>query len=533
MYNSPLLQELEKKFKHKGDLPVLRDTAVKVMKITEDRVAGAPQLTRAILRDQGLTAKILKVANSIFYNPTDKEINTISKAVVLLGFDMIRSISFGLSFLEMFQKHYPHIDIKKIMAESFIAATQAMEIANVIHHPQPEEVFIAALLYRLGPMTVAYYLPEAYLKAQQLVTVSGLSTEEAEQKTLGFSFNQVGIAFAKEWGLPEGVVYALSPVNIGSSQVHSPIEQLQVIAHLSNKITQNLFTDERENDDMGRFVHNLQKCLAINQDEGIRLIEDSYKKATEVSRLFGIEVEKFKPAAALSKSNGGPPSLRDRLLDSLGKIFEGKAEKGKEDDKEDVEEDLNVSGNMEDCQPANNSDTQVSHALLQLKFLQEISMHIFGNQDINTLFNMILEGLNRGIGFDRSLLALCNHPKTRVAGRFALGIDSDNMANLIDLPINPTENIFGISFRELKPYIVQDIDSEEFRPYIPDIIRNEFKASAFVLSPIHAKGNVIGFFYADNAPSGRQITMEDFKSFIHFTLQANISLERLMIAAAK
>src|SRR3990170_4749516 len=498
MYNSPLLQELEKKFKHKGDLPVLRDTAVKVMKITEDRVAGAPQLTRAILRDQGLTAKILKVANSIFYNPTDKEINTISKAVVLLGFDMIRSISFGLSFLEMFQ----------------------------IHHPQPEEVFIAALLYRLGPMTVAYYLPEAYLKAQQLVTVSGLSTEEAEQKTLGFSFNQVGIAFAKEWGLPEGVVYALSPVNIGSSQVQAPLEQLQVIAHLSNKITQNLFTDERENGDLGRFVHNLQKCLAINQDEGIRLIEDSYKKATEVSRLFGIDVEKFKPSDTLSKSNGEPPSLRDRLLDSLGKIFEGKAEKGKEDDKGDVEEDLNVSGNMEDCQPANNSDTQVSHALLQLKFLQEISMHIFGNQDINTLFNMILEGLNRGIGFDRSLLALCNHPKTRVTGRFALGMDSDNMANLIALPINPTENIFGISFRELKPYIVQDIDSEEFRPYIPDIIRNEFKASAFVLSPIHAKGKVIGFFYADNAPSGRQITMEDFKSFIHFTLQANISLER-------
>lgn len=542
MYNSPLLQELEERFKNKGDLPILRDTAVKVMKVTEDRVSGAPELTRVILRDQGLTAKVLKVSNSIYYNPGDKEINTVSKAVVVLGFDMVRSISLGLSFVEMFQKHHPGIDIKKIVADSFIAATQASEMANLLRHPQPEEVFIASLLYRLGPMTVAYYLPEEYVKTRKLMAENGISHGEAEREVLGFLFNQVGAAFAKEWSLPAGVVYTLSsspPSDSGSSPVRAPLEQIRAIAHLSNRITENLFTPEdvspeqsrRRGDDLVGLIQKVQDCFDIQSDEVIRLIETSYQKAKEVSGLFGIEKKKFRPLTAETATDS--PALRDRLLNRLGEIFEGKGEEERKEGDGIEQEERPVEMDHTEETAVGEEPPETSRALLQLKFLQEISLHLFGNQDINTLFNMILEGLHRGIGFDRALLALCNPQKTRVTGRYSLGGDSQDMASHLDLPLDPEDNIFGKSFAELTPCFVQDTMSEAFRPLIPDVIRYTFRADSFVISPIHARGNIIGFFYADKAVSGKPVTAEDYQSFFHFTLQANIGLERLMMGTRK
>lgn len=542
MYNSPLLQELEKRFKNKGDLPILRDTAVKVMRVTGDRVSGAAELTRVILRDQGLTAKVLKVSNSIYYNPGDKEINTISKAVVVLGFDMIRSISLGLSFVEMFQKHYPGIDIKKIVADSFIAATQASEMANLLRHPQPEEVFIASLLYHLGSMTVAYYLPEEYLKTRKRIDQDGLSPGEAEREVLGFPFNQVGVAFAREWALPDGIVYTLSspfPPDFGHSPARAPLDQIRAIAHFSNRITENLFTpgeacperSRRGENALEGLVQKVQHCLDIKPDATVRLIETSYKKAKEVSALFDIEKEKFKPATAETATDS--PALRERLLSRLGEIFEGKGEEEREEGGAIGKEErpLGMDHAMETA--AGEQPPETSRTLLQLKFLQEISLHLFGDQDINILFNMILEGIHRGIGFDRALLALCNPQKTRIIGRYSLGGDSKDMASHLDLPLDPRDNIFGKSFAELTPYFVQDTGSEEFRPMIPDVIRYTFKAGSFAISPIHARGNFIGFFYADKAASGKPITGEDYQSFLHFTLQANIGLERLMMGSKK
>lgn len=107
------------------------------------------------------------------------------------------------------------------------------------------------------------------------------------------------------------------------------------------------------------------------------------------------------------------------------------------------------------------------------------------------------------------------------------------MALHLDLLLDPKDNIFGKSFAELTPCFVQDIGSKEFRPLVPNVIRNAFKAGSFAISPIHARGNVIGFFYADKAVSGEPVTAEDYQSFLHFTLQANIGLERLMMGTRK
>ncbi|MDC4222757.1 MAG: HDOD domain-containing protein [Candidatus Manganitrophus sp.] len=187
----------------------MRDTVIQTLRAAEDKVSGAADVARSILQDQGFAVKVLKVANSAYFNGGYGEVFTVSRAVVVLGMDMIRSVSLGLSFVELFQKQHPGIDLKKIIADAFIAATLAKELGERLHYPKQEELFLATLFYNLGPISLAYYLPESHLEIQRLVEKSGLPLWKAEQQVLGASVNQLGIAMAKECKVPDHLAESL------------------------------------------------------------------------------------------------------------------------------------------------------------------------------------------------------------------------------------------------------------------------------------------------------------------------------------
>ncbi|MBI4715756.1 MAG: GAF domain-containing protein, partial [Nitrospirae bacterium] len=349
----------------------------------------------------------------------------------------------------------------------------------------------------------------------------------------------------------DGVVETLSNPRFDPAPARTPSDRLRSIAHLSSRITENLFTTEGDDRDLEGLLKALQTTLEIRPEEGVRLVEISYRKAREVSGLFGLVMEAVRPQpeAGDTAESAEPMTLRSRVRSRLERIYETA-------DRDEAEppappgvpapESVRMEGNATEGEegrereapvpvPAKAAETEevVPRAVLQLKFLQEISQHLFGNQDINVLFNMILEGIHRGVGFDRALLSLLNPKKTRITGRYSLGSDGEDVAKQLDLANEPGDNVFGKAFAERQPCFISDADAGESRPLVPEVVRNVFKAGAFVISPIHAQGNVIGFFYADKAASGAPITPEDYQSFLHFTLQANLGLERLMTAPRK
>ena len=47
-----------------------------------------------------MTARLLKMANSVFYNPGGIRISTVSRAIVILGFNTVRNIALSISLVE-------------------------------------------------------------------------------------------------------------------------------------------------------------------------------------------------------------------------------------------------------------------------------------------------------------------------------------------------------------------------------------------------------------------------------------------------
>ncbi|WDT71175.1 MAG: HDOD domain-containing protein [Candidatus Manganitrophus sp.] len=302
-----ILQKLQDRIHHRGDLPVLRDTVIQTLRAAEDKVSGAADVARSILQDQGFAVKVLKVANSAYFNGGYGEVFTVSRAVVVLGMDMIRSVSLGLSFVELFQKQHPGIDLKKIIADAFIAATLAKELGERLHYPKQEELFLATLFYNLGPISLAYYLPESHLEIQRLVEKSGLPLWKAEQQVLGASVNQLGIAMAKECKVPDHLAESLAASDqILFSPAHTPREQLWAVSYLSNRIVGNLFAEKGTEEEMAGLMQQMEVCLKIPPEEGLGLIQKAYKNIKEVSDSFEIEAEKFRPPVTSGSKTSSP-----------------------------------------------------------------------------------------------------------------------------------------------------------------------------------------------------------------------------------
>jgi len=491
------LELLESRIADLGELPVFRESVREVMRLGEDTQCSASDLARVILKDQGFAVKVLRVANSPYYNRSDRAIKTISRAVVILGVETIRDVCMGLGLIELFQKHHPQINLKSILVRSYFAANLARNFAEHIPGTAWEEAFLASLMQFLGPIAVAYYLPGKYIEIRQLARSSGRHDSSVESKILGFRFEDFSAALAAKWALPDYLVRCLD-------DGYGPDEEnrVQRLSKISFNIAQSLFSDEASDTDLESGMKTLVKVFGMKESKITELVEDSYLKTKKSSAFFGIEARALKPRQDSKKSGSIHARLAGRLRRKDKELQPEKSEP------EPLEKELPRDPNA-----------------LQVDLLHEIALHILERRDLSTLFNLIMEGIQKVVAFDRIILALCNPERTEIRGRYGLGLNVDALIENFKVPLHES-NLFGRCLLVRKSEFVADTESAVLQALLPVSIQGILAADSFVISPIYSTDRELGLFYADNSLSGRVISPNDFRKFEHFALQANLGIDR-------
>ena len=132
-------------------LPVFSRTVREVSQVSTDPATSAHDLSDVIGRDVSMATRIVHIANSPLFNLQHRDIDTISAAVVLVGFDAVRELAITVTVLEEMLKGHQHARVQQHMTRAFHAAAQARSFAQ--HQGgKPEEVFVAALLHQVGDM---------------------------------------------------------------------------------------------------------------------------------------------------------------------------------------------------------------------------------------------------------------------------------------------------------------------------------------------------------------------------------------------
>jgi HD-like signal output (HDOD) protein len=82
------------KLLRKGNVPTLPIVAQKLIELCKDDNANFAKFAQVIETDQGLSSRIMRVANSAYYGLRIKA-TTLKRAITALGLKYVRSISLG------------------------------------------------------------------------------------------------------------------------------------------------------------------------------------------------------------------------------------------------------------------------------------------------------------------------------------------------------------------------------------------------------------------------------------------------------
>ncbi|MPW24420.1 HDOD domain-containing protein [Alkalibaculum sp. M08DMB] len=220
-----------------NDLPALPTIVNDVIKLTEDPYSTVKDIERVIMKDQGLTSRILRLANSVHYGYA-RRISTISEASTLLGFEAIKSMTLAASVNGLMIKKVPGygLDENQLWIQSQSCAMISRYISKKIRYPYADQAYVAGLLRDIGKMIISYYLvdysKEIMIKIEEN---PNLSFVEVEEMVLGFNHSQIGAQVAKKWNLPDELIEAIA-------YHHTPEKatvnfKLTSIVHVADAIT--------------------------------------------------------------------------------------------------------------------------------------------------------------------------------------------------------------------------------------------------------------------------------------------------------
>ena len=154
--------------------------------------------------------------------------------------------------------------------------------------------------------------------------------------------------------------------------------------------------------------------------------------------------------------------------------------------------------------------------------MRDLSGTLADKPNFNLILEIILEGIYRGVGLDRTVFAMMTSDKKAIKAKYALGKDNQSFISKFHFSLH-TDNVFSKSINTAKSIWVED--SQDNKMNVSEEIRLILASRAFYISPVVIGGRVIGLIYADRQPSGRELDNDSFQSFNHFVQQASQALE--------
>ncbi len=223
-------QALKAKVERIKNIPTLPGVVIKVNTMIQDPNVSTEKLGQVISKDQVLSARVLKMINSSFYGFPGR-ISSVSHALVLLGFNVIKGMLISTSVFDMM-----HRSMVGMWEHSLGTATLSGMMGRKLKEPESEEIFIAGLLHDIGKVIIKVTAPEEFEAIMNIAQEEGIYVWEAEKKILGVDHTQVADWVSKKWNLPGNIA---EPMTCHHSPARSKnFSRRTAIVHLADVLIQ-------------------------------------------------------------------------------------------------------------------------------------------------------------------------------------------------------------------------------------------------------------------------------------------------------
>jgi putative nucleotidyltransferase with HDIG domain len=185
-------------------MPVIPEVAAKILSIAEEKLdISFKDLEDIIKVDPGLTAKILKIANSALY-ARQREIKSLQMAITLLGFKNLKSLVLLVTASGTFSRFQNDPFFQYFWKHSILTAFLARHMAIRCKRKEvAEDCFIGALLHDIGQVALYNADRQRYQPAVAALIEGEVPVEEIEERIYGADHREIGASLLSKWSFPD------------------------------------------------------------------------------------------------------------------------------------------------------------------------------------------------------------------------------------------------------------------------------------------------------------------------------------------
>ena len=259
-------------------LPVFARTVREISSVATNRISSAQDLSEVVSRDAGMTSRLLQIANSSLFNFQGRKVETVSAAVVMLGFDAVRELAVTLSVIDELLKGNQHARVSSCMTQGFLAAAHAKTFSSIVAPKNAEEAFVAGLLRDVGKMA---FWSRAEAEAGELEAALAQESEaKAERNVLGFELRQLGEVLVEDWSLGDLVKRVIKGTN------HD--DPLVMCVESGHELARDILAHGWESEAVQNRVASIATLIDVDEDTLVAQVEASTADIKELIEHFGV-----------------------------------------------------------------------------------------------------------------------------------------------------------------------------------------------------------------------------------------------------
>lgn len=460
------LELLWTRIRQRGDLPGFSKVVSAILNAMQAEDDREFNMTRTVLSDPALTQRVLKLANSAMYSVFGQNINTVSKAVIVLGTEAIGHLALGLRLIDGLSAVSSESEIARDeMEKAVLAGHIARQVASTANTRDIEEAVVCSMLHSLGRLMTTFYLPECWTRIQELMADEGMEESEATFAVLGISLDEMGRLIAKRWGFPPALVnsmQSLPPTSADEPLTHS--DWLAAVSTMSTTCASVL----READggaapQIAEIAGEYTNMLGLDAEQLVGAIQVAHE-AAKVEAVISKPEKPAATASAAKKTVAAKPAKKP--AEEISQLAKGVAD-------------------MQGIASSANSGQMVTVAL---------------------------ETLYKGLGLSRAVAFLRSPDQTRYLGRMCFGERVEEILPRLAFSSAYQPDVFHASLANDKVIFVENAQAANFVSKLPRWWRDHFPTTrSFIVLPLTLKRQPIGFMYGDwdqSLPEFKRETLE-------------------------
>ncbi len=213
-------------------LPSIPRVIALVLNELEQEAPDLMRVSTLLNEEPVMTARLLQVANSARYQMSQR-IGTVAQALAVLGLSEVREMLMLAAVASAFRR-VGDVDMRQFWRYSLNTARLTRQLArsrSSLLRNSTASPHTAGLVHALGELVLHRGMPQEMAALNPQCPIFAPERAQAEQRLLGYSYAQVGAAFASAWSLPrvlvDVVAYHVDPTAPGCR------EPLAAVVHLA------------------------------------------------------------------------------------------------------------------------------------------------------------------------------------------------------------------------------------------------------------------------------------------------------------